>query len=437
VRKTFLCFWVIVFAGIASALTLRESVDLALRANPAVLVARKKVEAAEAKLAQARGTFLPTIKLEGNYGKSYTQPSTIQFTTQSATGSATQTIAFGTDAAQSLRGWQASLSQPLFVAGLFPGLGLASRNADSVREDYLKVILDTSFNVTQAYFQLLAAAKMVGLSKESKQMAQTHLEQVNSMYAVGTATRSDTLRGEVQLANSEVGLTRARNQLELAKNAFNNVLGRNLEEAVLLSEDGFAGKVAPPEYRGLLKIAFENRPDWKQYLLSGKMGEDNLRLAQTASLPTVMLSANSAKNIIQNPSYTSDVNSWAVTAAASWILFDGLGIQNRIREAQANLEAQKAGEEQVRGTIALEVRDAYLNLKSVLETRDSTEKAVKATEENYQVSTSRYASGAGTNLELLDAQVSLTQARINYLQSQFDLELAKARINKIVGKEVL
>lgn len=424
--------------GAASALTLKESVNIALKNNPSVVASRKKADAADAKLGQAIGTFLPTVKIDGSYGKSYTQPSTVQFTTQTATGAVTQTLTFGTDAAMDSKSLQASLSQPLFVAALFPGYSIAKKNSDLAGEDLRKTVLDTSFNVTQAYFGVIKAEKMVKLAEESKEMAQSHYNQVKVMLSAGVVTQADLLRSEVQTANSEVVLTKALNGLELARDAFNNVLGKDLEQAVSLQEEGFAGTVPSlPEYKDMLAQSFSNRPDWKQYLLSVGMGEDNLRVAQTAYLPTAMLTATMGNRITEYPTYKSDVNSWAVTGAASWTLFDGLGIRNRIREATANLEAQKATEDQVRNGIALEVRDSYLNLKSAIETIGSVKKAVDSAEENYKVSNLRYSSGVGTNLEILDAQVALTQAKTNYLQALFDVEVARAKINKVVGKEVL
>lgn len=437
-RAVILFFVFIITIFPVQALTLKESIDTALKNNPAVIASQKKADAASARLAQAVGTFFPTLKVEGTYGRSYTQPSTVQFTTQTATGAATQTLTFGTDAAMDAKSWQASLSQPLFVAALFPGYGLARKNSDVAKEDLRKTVLDASFNVTQSYFGVIRAEKMVKLAEESKEMAQSHFDQIKAMLAAGVVTQADLLRTEVQLANSEVALSRARNGLELARDAFNNALGRDLEQPVSLEGEGFSGQVPSlPEYNDLLALSFDNRPDWKQYHLSVGMGEENLRIAQTGYLPTALLTATTGNRITEYPAYKSDVNSWAVTGAASWTLFDGLGIQNRIREAAANLSAQKATEEQVRNGIALEVRDSYLNLKSVIETIGPVKKAVDSAEENHKVSSLRYNSGAGTNLEVLDAQVALTQARINYLQALFDVEIAKARINKVTGKEIL
>ena len=425
-------------AGISPALTLKESINLALKNNPAVIASQKKLQSADARLAQATGVLFPTLKIEGKLGRDYTQPSLVQITSQTSAGAITQNLSFGTDAATDSRSITTSLSQPIFVAALFPGISIAQKGFDLAREDLNKISLDTSFNVTQAYFGVLKADRMVKLSEESREMAESHLKQVKAMLSAGVATQADFLRIEVQLANSEVALTRAKNALEIAKDAFNNALGSDLEQNVQLEEEGFNGEILNlPEYKDLLKMSYNYRPDWKQYILTKQIAEENVRIAQTGYLPTVMLSGKTGNQIIEYPAYRSDVNSWSITGIASWTFFDGLQTQNRIREAAANLDAQKANEEQVKNGIALEVRDAYLTLKSAVETIGSAKKAVESAEENHKVSSLRFSSGVGTNLEVLDAQVSLTQARVNYLQSLFDVEIAKAKLNKVIGKVII
>lgn len=430
--------FVLFFTLAAHGLTLKESVDLASRNNPTVIAAEKKQAAASAKLGQATGAFMPTLKLDANYSKSYAQPSVIQMTIPTSSGSVTQSFTSGTDSTVTSNSWTASLNQPLFVAALWPGYSLAQKGVELANEEMKKAQLESAFNVTQTYYGVLKAEKFVKLSQESKEMAQSHLNQVKAMFKAGVATRADLLRGEVQLANTDVNLTKAKNGLELAKDAFNNALGRELEENVALEEGSLSETIAAlPEYRELLNLALSNRPEWRQFQLNKKIVEETLRISQVEYYPTIFLVGQVGNRGTEYPGYNSSVNSWSVAGVGSWNIFDGFGRENRIKENSANLEAQIANENQLKSGIALEVRDIYLTLKSALETIDSAKKAVASAEESYKVSASRYNSGVGTNLEVLDAQVALTQTKINYLQSLFDLGTAKARLNKIVGKEVV
>lgn len=435
-RKTKLCllFLLLFLACSSGAMTLKDSIGVALKNNPSVVASGKNVDAADAKYWQAVGAFLPTVKLQGGYGQTYSQPYTMQFSLNNIT----QDVTVGIDQTADTKNWQASLTQPVFVAALVPGATLARKNLDVARESLRKTVLDTSFNVTQSYFGVIKASRMEKLAEESLTMAQSHLDQVREMLSAGVVTRADLLRSEVQVAQAEVGLTRAKNGLEIAKDAFNNSLGNDLEQPVALDETGFTGTVSSlPEYRSLLALALDNRPDWKQYQLSIGMSEDNLKIAQSNLLPSIMINANKTESFTDYHMFNTDINSWTITGGASWTLFDGLTTENKIKEAAASLDSQKATEDQVRNGIALEVRDAFLNLNSALETIGSTKKAVDSAEEGYKVSTQRYNSGVGTNLEVLDAQVALTQAKNDFLQSIFDVETAKAKIDQVVGKEVL
>ena len=432
-----LIFLMLIMMPASAAINLKASIKMALQNNPSVISAQKKAEAAGARLNQAVGAFFPTIKLDGNYGKSYSQPAKMQLTSQTPSGPVTATQSFGTDAAANSNGWKLSLSQPIFAAALLPGFQIAQKSYDLSEQDFRKAIQSTTYDVTVAYFGLLSADKFLKLAEDSLRLARSHLSQVESLLKSGVATRADLLRSEVQVANSEVSLTRARNVFELSKNSFNNVLGRQLDEKVEIVDEVIEKSNALPDYQGLKQSAFENRPDWKQYITGKKIAEENLSLARTGYLPTVFINGQTGNQYTEYPSYNYAVNSWSVVGVASWTLFDGLGLQNRIKEAAANLEAQKASEEQVRNAIVLEVRNAYLELKSVLETIDSAKKAVDFAEESYKVSDLRFNSGVGTNLEVIDAQVALAQAKTNYLNAKFDLAIARAKINKIVGKEVI
>jgi outer membrane protein TolC len=131
------------------------------------------------------------------------------------------------------------------------------------------------------------------------------------------------------------------------------------------------------------------------------------------------------------------VSSWRVAGVGSWMLFDSFGREFRVSEAKENLSAQKANVEQIKNNIALDVHTAYLNLKSALDIVVATKTAVDSAQESYNVSESLYNSGLGTNVDVLDAQVSLTQAWTDHLNALFNVEIAKANINKVVGKKMI
>ncbi|MBU0672241.1 MAG: TolC family protein [Candidatus Margulisbacteria bacterium] len=425
--------------GISSAqekLTLDESVQIALEKSPMMLKTRAEIVAAEGAAGQVVAGFLPQLSVSGGVGKYYAEPQTM-IVDMTGTGSPAA-ISFGIDEQADTSSYKASLNQVLFTGGkLSNSLGMANKGLAIAREELKKTSDQVKFDVINAYYNVLKATKLIELSEQSVAMAQNHLDRVNALLKVGMSTKADTLRGEVQHAQAEISLTKAKQAVEIAKNYFNNTLGVDLDSPVELVDVAYKSKEIPEyNYKDLLKIAYDDRPDWRQYVLIKEISDDEVRLAYSGLWPMISLVGNYDIGTTKYSTYQSDVKNWTALISGSWNIFDGTATWNKIKEAKAKQNAQQADETIVRRTVALEVKDANFMLKSAKENLASTQKAVELAEENYKIADLRYDSGVGTSLEEIDAQVAVTRARVDLVQSQHDLQIAKARINKVVGAEI-
>ncbi|MCX5751087.1 MAG: TolC family protein [Candidatus Saganbacteria bacterium] len=433
-KKCFVALVILMcFVVSAEAMDLNESINSAIKNNPTVIASQKSAAAANARLNQAFSAFFPTVNLNGHLNSAYSSPATVQI----KTAGVTQNVTFGTDATANVTGLQAGLSQPVFVPALYPGYGIAKKGADSANEQYQQTVVDTTFNVSQAYFGVLKSIKLEKLMRDAVTMARSHREQIESMLKAGMSTKADLLRTKVQEADDTVNWIQSKYRIDISKDTFNNALGNDMKQPVDLKDEGFTGKVDNlPEYDLLLETAFNNRPDWKMYLLTTGISEDQVKLSQSEYLPNVLLTANSGSQLTKYPTFQSDVSSWNVMGSASWTLFDSLARENRISEANENLSAQKANLKQFSDNVALQVHTAYLTLKSALDVVVATQQEVDSATESYSVANSRYNSGTGTNVDVLDAEVDLTQAWMDNLDALFNVEISKAKINKVVGKKI-
>ena len=423
--------------GVCSAqekLTLEESVQIALEQSPVVLKARAEIEAAEGSAGQVAADFLPQLSLSGGLGKYYAEPMTVQITFAGTP----QAFEYGIDEQADTYNYSASLTQALYKGGrMWSSLAMAQKGLEAAKEELRKVNEEVKFNVINAYYSVLKAKKLVELSEQSRRMANNHLDRVNALLKVGMSTRADVLRSEVQLSKAEIGLTRAKQGLEIARNSFNNTLGRDLDAEVELVEVEYDSKeITIYDYKDLLTTAYENRPDWRQYRLAKKVSEDEVGIANSGLWPKISLVGNYDVGSTKYSAYTSDTKTWTALLSGSWNIFDGTATWNRIKEARAKLKAQKANEVSVRRAIALEVKDASFAVQSARENLEGALKTRELADENFNIAELRYESGVATNLEVIDAQVALTQARTDLLQAQHDLQIAKARMNKVVGREI-
>ena len=418
----------------ADKLTLDKSVQIAFDQSPVILKTKADIKAAEAVAGQAVAGFLPQLSLSAGVGKYHAEPMNVEITMLGSPS----VFSYGTNEEGDVTNYSASLSQAVFTGGkLMSSVSMANKGLDIARQELRRITQEVKYNVISAYYGVLKAQGLVKLSEQSVKMAQNHLARINALLKAGMTTRADVLRGEVQVAQAELALTRAKQGLDIAQNSFNNTIGRDLETLVVLKKIEYdPAKIEPYYYKEVLVIAYDNRPDWIQYVLSKKITKDEVGLAYSGLWPMLSLVGNYDVNSTKYPSYQSDSTSWTAMLSGTWNVFDGTSTWHKINEAKAKVEAGQADETNVKRGVALEVKDANFAIKSSLEGLRGANKAQELAEENHNIAELRYDSGVGTNLEVIDAQVALTQAGIDQLTAQYDLLLARAKLNKVVGKEI-
>jgi len=433
----YFCFFIFAFSA-ASALTLSESIEIALAKNPQIVAAQHKVKAATGKLGQARSSIIPHISLEGAFGKIYQESPTIDF---SIPGMPTmEGLSLYPDEAADSTSYAFSLKQPLFTGGkIFRSLRMANAGYHIANEDFRKAQNEVTYNVTSAYYNVLKAEKMVALTKEGMDTLKKHLKQVEMFHKAGVVTKADVLRVETELANLKQAEIQARNGLKLAKAAFNSLLGKNLSEDVSLSPEILTAEEKGVDSDYLLSTAYSFRPEWKAFKLGKKIGEDSVGLAYSGYFPNLAFMGSTGKTITDYPAAGTkyDLDSWRLMVAGSWNLFDGFETPNKVLEAHANLEALKAQEQLIKDGVALEVNSAHLDLESASERVAAAEVAENLAKRSLHYAEVNFATHIDTSLSVLDAEAALHKAQTNLWSAKYDVELAKAKINKAVGTNIL
>jgi len=418
----------------AQKLTLSQSLQIAYDNSPVMLKAVADLDAAKGSAGQIVANYLPQLSVSGSIGRYYSAPTQTEITV----GGTPQAFVFGVDEQANTDNYSASLSQTIFAGGrILSSISMANKGLQIAEQEYKRVMQGVQFDVIKVFYDMQKMQKMVELGEESLSMAVQHLDYVESMQKVGMVTKADVLRGKVQLANAQISLTKSKQGVELAKNAFNQVLGLDLDTPVELNyaESEFED-IQLYSYADLLNIAYSDRPDWKQYELSAKVAEDEVGVAVGGLFPALSLVGNYQVGSIKYSQFDANTRTWTAVVSGNWNLFDGSATFNKIKEARAKLAAQKANEINVRRQVALDVKNANFMLKSAVENLAAAKTAEDLAKENYDTAELRYRSGLASNLEEIDAQVAFTQAKITYLDAQHEWSIAKARVNKVVGREI-
>ncbi|MDR3564339.1 MAG: TolC family protein [Negativicutes bacterium] len=326
---------------------------------------------------------------------------------------------------------QLSLSLPIYSGGRLEGLidqakltyRVSDLNVDATRQQ-LKL------SATTSYFNVLATRNLLEVAKQSVDDFAAHLKNVQAQYGVGIVARSDVLQTQVQLANAQDSLIKSDNNYNLAVANLNNVIGLPLSGELKL-KGGLQYQSYSLMFDDCVKYALANRPEMVQSQANIDIAKDQIKVAQSGSLPTLDFNGNNGWEARDFPGAKN--SNWMVSLNLGLNVFDSGLTRSQVKQAEYDVITAQETARQTRDSIALEVRTAYLTMKEAEKRIDTSKVAVDQAEENFRIAEVRYTSGVGTNLDVVDAELALTQARTNYIQALYDYNTGKAQLDKAMG----
>ncbi|MBQ6713834.1 MAG: TolC family protein [Selenomonadales bacterium] len=403
----------ILSAGTALAapveLTLEDSVNLALENNPQVKIAMLDEMKAEASLDEAEANRGFTLGYVHNAGRSKMEG----FTAENSFSNGL------------------TLSLPLYTGGrLENAIDAAEIALESAKLGVNDTRQQLRMDTTNSYYSILQAQNQVTIYQQTVESLEEHLRNVKAQYHVGTVAKSDVLRSEVELADAQQGLIKAENARDLSVSNFNNVVGLPLDTDVRVTEE-LGYEKYDLVLADCIAYALEHRADGKQAQLAIDAAEEYKSIAKSGYRPSITASASNGWSDSDFPG-TED-ESWQIGAKLSWNIFDMGATKAQVRQADADLLTAKELARQKLDAIQLEVRMAYLDVHEAEKRIHTSQVSVDKAEEDLKIAHVRYRAGVGTNLDVMDAQVALTTAKMNYVQSLYDYNTSKAELDRAMG----
>jgi len=148
-------------------------------------------------------------------------------------------------------------------------------------------------------------------------------------------------------------------------------------------------------------------------------------------LPTVSLSLSASWDKQLAP--THDNHDYTAGVSADWNIFDSSVTKATVSAAETAVDVARLTLENDQETVNLDVRTAYLNMKEAEKRFVSTQDAIKKAEEDYYIASEKYRAGEGLMLDIIDAQLALSTAKLNYISAQYDYARYKATVENTMG----
>jgi outer membrane protein TolC len=413
-------------------LDLNKSIELALKFNHDLKIARLDKQKAEEQVTEAWGSSVyPKLSGFVNYNRAIKRGE-ISIETPFFSGTFPQ----GTENTMTVG---ASLEQPLFTGAIFLAVKIAETYADIQDKMVDATTSEVIVDVKKAYYSVLLADEVLNLSKLNLQLAEDNLKNTESLYNAGVAPEYDYVRAKVQVKNLIPDLQQSENSLVLAKNLLKLVTGTDLSSEIIIKDSLSLKEVPVSAEEELDHILLEKNNTLLQLKLQMQLQDDNVSYQFTKHFPELYFDGSWQTEAQEDdPRPFSDwryVNSVYVGLNLKIPIFDGFQTTSKVEQARIDFDKSKEEYDKNVKVLKNNLKDIILSIDETKKKLDSYKATIEEAELAYDISKKRYSSGVGTQLETIDAMVSLTRAKVNYYNSVYDYYILHAQLDQLLAKE--
>lgn len=386
-------------------LSLDSALDAARRGNPEIRTALKRWDAARERVASEATPDKPRLDIERMYAPSGKTP--LNGADEKAV-SITQEFPFPTT---------------LYLRG-----SRASKAAEVSEQVYRAKVREVLAKTRTAYAMLYLSFKSRKLLDENIELMRRFAKVAESKYAAGAVGGSDALKAQVELTKMLNMGVAVDQEKELASAMLNAAMGRPAWERLGAPRDLEPGRLEKAREE-LEAVAFARRPELRQAVLASELSGTSLSLAKSEFLPDIMLSYRSRKDPMRGR--TSD----AVLGLSLPLWFWKPAAM--VAEASAEKEMAEAELETARLMTAADLRIAFVRTQTAQRLAESYKTSLLPQAESaLSVAESSYQAGKAGFLDLLDAQRSLLNFKLEYYGYLADYEQRVAELERVIGEEL-
>src|SRR5438477_1958622 len=425
----------------ARRFTLNEAILTALQQNPDVLRARQEIERTKGLFIQLRAAAMPQVLANARFQdldphlQHISAPSTIG-------GGQTGGQAVNLVSAERSYSLEIEANQVIFSGGRVPGqISSASFQRDSSYYSFRNSIDQIVATVRTEFYLVLLDRALIGVQEESVHLLESQLKDQQNRFEAGTVPRFNVLQAQVALSNQIPQLITARNNYRISQLTLAKTLG--------LDFDPRRGENPPLEVIGempynprnialvnAIELGKERRPFLKQARANVLNQIEQVHVALGQFLPTI--NTTGGGEWVSSPTNSSwhDISKgWIAEVTGSVPIWDSGEIYGRVKQQRALLSEVKITYDDDVRQVELEVQQAYSNLQQNRELIQSQEKNVEQADEALRLAKARLDAGAGTQLDVLNAQVQLATAESTRLQALFGYNSSLAEFDRVTGTE--
>ncbi len=436
---SFLIIWLLLgtYSGAQTIkLSLNEAVEFAKTNNKQLQSQQLEEQLAAEKTNEIRSNLLPNISASAGY--QYYFDRQVIFMPGSFVENSSKSVADIAVGGKYALNTSLSISQQLSNKSTRQQIEMAKVQESAQRLQTQDLMSQLSVNVSVNYLNMLLLQEQIALNEQSLDRNRRALDDSRALFLQGKNLKVDTLRNYIAIENLKSGISYLRNDLEVLALQMKRWLALP-QEVVIELTDSISEQMLPPlplDLNSVVEIALQNRKDIKQYQLSILMNKHQIMHAQAQKLPQLW-----AVGMYQMQSQADDLNigdySFPRTSfiglQATLPIYAGDRLNARINQTKIRLQQSEITLSDLHEKVRSELAASLSKLKEAEAQLGIQQQQVEMAELSYTMMNDRYRNGLSSRIELADAELALTQAKLNLLQAIHRFRLLQIDLQQNIG----
>lgn len=412
------------------SLSLEDTISIAFKNNKQIQIQEQEIQVAKGEILEAKSNFMPKLNLDS----AYTHNGAIL---NKAGGSGKKDIrifsGFMDDNQLGI-----SFDESIFKGGAnISKLEIAKLGLDVQGETLRAKKLDVEFEAKRLFYGLLLAYETERIMKNLVDKAEAHYQDVKRKFEHGTSSKFDLLQSKVHVSLAVPELVKSSAAVDLIKAELKKLLYLKMQDALKVKGELDYQHVDINEEQ-FLKEAYLNMPEMILKSLGIDIKKWAVKVARSSGLPQI--EASGGYDYISNSwgnMFNKRHNNWNIGVTFTMPIFDGFYTKAKVDQAKARYAQANLAKEDLVEQVAVDIRRACLDLVKAQSIIDSQKDNVEEAREALIISEISYDNGVGTNLDVLDAQVALSQVEKNLSEGIYDYIMASAALDRTMGRQFL
>lgn len=430
---------IVAFHLSATPLTLDE-VRSASRQNLEAIRAGLDAAKAQEGVRVARSVIFPQANLALNVGGTFAGPQRLLTTLRQSDGSFAQA---SVDVAGYSRGryeLALTVSQLLYDGGRWWNqIAQSGAQEEAARGQLAEQQLASELEAVRRFYELVKAQLALDVLQATVVKSTEQLGRARSLFEAGRGSRSAIFDSMSNLANDEINVVRQKQTIAVARLTLLQWLGQPDDDVEAVPPTGLETPAVVPEVLRALEVAKVSRPLVKALERNVRAADLGVRVGWANHLPSVSASAAYVRSSPMADPFFNDPtkqNALQVGAELKLNLFSGFETDAKVAQAQVEARRARAQERQSLVDLEAELRRTHSALAVETQVLGMSQANQRVAEEQLRLEEERFAAGAGSSLEVRNAQIKFTQAQLAVLSGRADVAVARAALERTIGGAV-